>query len=160
VTWQFTIDEPGKRDFYWGKYYSNKDAATRNYENRAAIYYKEYEVFDTDCYNYYSTQRPVDIGTFPKTDNGPVIIVNFDERETVAGENFKAWGYLIYDAPLSEKQMSDYELRAASDNNLSRNAERQSNNKPIAERLREGAEQAAKNNAALPIPAKITDRSR
>lgn len=26
-------------------------------------------------YKYYSTQRPVDIGTFPKTENGPVDIV-------------------------------------------------------------------------------------
>ena len=212
VTWQFTLDELGGRDYYWGNYFSNKDLATRDYERRAESHHKEYELFDADGYNYYSTQRPVDIGTFPKTDNGPVVIVNFDKRENVEGENFKAWGYLIYDAPLTEKQVDDYELRAASDNpyiiklmmeqaqtvgkweemkglpknerftrswtyreyiydsanvspeqmaeryrfaqkELRRFAEKQAVNKPIAERLREGAEQAAEHNAIQPAMA-------
>lgn len=29
---------------------------------------------------------------------------------------FQAWGYLVYDAPLTEKQMGNYELRAAPGN--------------------------------------------
>jgi hypothetical protein len=67
-------------------------------------------------YKYYSTQRPVDIGTFPKTDGGPVRFVNFDKREYMENATFRAWGYLAYDAPLTAKQISGYELRAASGN--------------------------------------------
>ena len=67
-------------------------------------------------YKYYSTQRPVDIGTFPKEPNNPLRFENFDKRENVERGRFRAWGYLIYDAPLTDKQQSDYELRAAPDN--------------------------------------------
>lgn len=65
-------------------------------------------------YKYYSTQRPVDIGTFPKpAGNHPIDIVNFDIRSPVEGGAFLAWGYLLYARPLSVKEMSDYELRPA-----------------------------------------------
>lgn len=67
-----------------------------------------------DGYKYYSTQRPVDILTFPEPpDNKPVEIVNYecDARIPVQGENFRAWGELTYAKPLTEKQMDDYELR-------------------------------------------------
>ena len=38
-------------------------------------------------YKYYSTQRPVDIGTFPKPPhNAPAEIVNYDRRSPVEGE--------------------------------------------------------------------------
>ena len=67
-------------------------------------------------HKYYSTQRPVDIGTFPKTESGPVKIANYDKREWVENATFRAWGHLAYDAPLTQKQMDDYELRAALDN--------------------------------------------
>jgi hypothetical protein len=70
----------------------------------------------TPEYRYYSTQRPVDIGTFPKTDSGPREIVNFDQREPVEPGWYRAWGYLIYSAPLTEKQLNDYELKPAFDN--------------------------------------------
>jgi hypothetical protein len=69
-----------------------------------------------EIFKYYSTQRPVDIGTFPKTGGGPRDIVNFDRREAVEQGRFMAWGYLEYSAPLTEKQMDDYDLRAAPDN--------------------------------------------
>lgn len=69
-----------------------------------------------EVYKYYSTQRPVDIGTFPKTEGGPARIVNFDGRNAVEHGRFRAWGYLLYRAPLTEKQMGDYELRAAPGN--------------------------------------------
>lgn len=68
---------------------------------------------DDNSYKYYSTQRPVDIGTFPKTEHGPVEIVNFDKRESVEQGLFRAWGYLVYNEPLTQKQSDDYELRAA-----------------------------------------------
>ncbi len=115
VTWQFT-EENGERDYYWGHYINSKDAATRDYEFRVSEYKHEYGLSERDVYKYYSTQRPVDIGTFPKTDNGPLYHINYDEREYCENDTFKAWGYLVYDAPLTEKQIDAYELRAASDN--------------------------------------------
>ena len=64
-------------------------------------------------YKYYSTQRPVDIGTFPKSGAEPVNIKNYDSRMVVEGGAFRAWGELSYSIPLTQKQMDDYELRAA-----------------------------------------------
>lgn len=113
VTWQFTEVEKGFRDFYWGHYHSDKDKATRDYEYRIAEYYYDYGLSEKDAYKYYSTQRPVDIGTYPKTENAPIRIINFDSRESVEHNRFMAWGYLIYDAPLTKKQIADYELRPA-----------------------------------------------
>ena len=116
VTWQFTENDDGMRDYYWGHYVSNKDTAVRDYENRIAAFLYNHGESIKDAYKYYSTQRPVDIATYPKTENGPVHFANFDKRETVESGSFKAWGYLIYDAPLTDKQVDDYELRAAHDN--------------------------------------------
>ena len=65
-------------------------------------------------YWYYSTQRPVDIGTFPKPpDNKPVEIHNYDKRQSVENGTMQAWGYLEYAKPLTEKEASDYELKPA-----------------------------------------------
>ena len=51
-------------------------------------------------YKYYSTQRPVDIGTFPKPPhNAPDEIVNYDRRIPVEGGAFLAWGHLTYTRP-------------------------------------------------------------
>ena len=67
---------------------------------------------EQEFYCYYSTQRPVDIGTFPKPPgNAPTEICNFDERIPVEHEAFSAWGVLTYAKPLTEKEISDYELR-------------------------------------------------
>lgn len=118
VTWQFT-EENGKRDYYWGHYTKNADTALKDYDARIEDYQRSYGVSEKavrpapEVYKYYSTQRPVDIGTFPKTENGPAKIINFDKREEVESGRFRAWGYLLYSAPLTQKQMDDYELRAA-----------------------------------------------
>ena len=65
-------------------------------------------------YRYYSTQRPVDIGTFPKpADNKPVEIHNYDSRIPVENGTMLAWGYLEYARPLTEKEARDYELKPA-----------------------------------------------
>ena len=164
VTWQFT-EENGQRDYYWGHYTTNSAAATRDYENRVAEYQHDYGVSEKSAYKYYSTQRPVDIGTFPKTENGPLRLVNFDSREGVEQGQFQAWGYLVYDAPLTEKQISDYELRGASDNPdmkgcIQEQAQSRGERKTIAARLAEGVAQAAKDNAIRPIPEKNTDKNR
>lgn len=68
-------------------------------------------------YKYYSTQRPVDIGTFPEPEgNKPLEITNYDKREPVEGGAMRAWGELTYEKPLTKKQMADYELKPAPDN--------------------------------------------
>lgn len=72
-----------------------------------------------DGYKYYSTQRPVDLLTYPNPpDNQPVEIVNYDcdSRIPVQGELFRAWGELTYRKPLTEKQMEDYELKPSRSN--------------------------------------------
>ena len=69
---------------------------------------------ENGLYRYYSTQRPVDLGTYPKPpDNKPVEIHNYDKRISVEGESMLAWGWLEYPNPLTEKQLSDYELQPA-----------------------------------------------
>ena len=65
---------------------------------------------DTGLYRYYSTQRPVAPGTYP---GKPKEIQNFDNREKVCDGRMEAWGYLDYEKPLTEKQMTDYELKPA-----------------------------------------------
>ncbi len=119
VTWMFTENADGKRDYEWGHYTSNKGKASADFDARVAKYMDDYDVSERkvqpvqETYKYYSTQRPVDIGTFPKTEGGPREIVNFDKREPVEHGRFMAWGYLEYSAPLTKKQMDDYELRPA-----------------------------------------------
>ena len=118
VTWQFT-EQGGKRDYYWGHYFDDRESAERNcadrmgeHMNRFSAEFRQLEV--PGLYKYYSTQRPVDIGTFPKPrDNQPDEIVNFDRRVPVEGGAFLAWGYLTYTKPLTRREASDYELRPA-----------------------------------------------
>ena len=101
---------------------SNGDVVVLCSNGKAAAYYIngagyiEAPEFLNAPFKYYSTQRPVDIGTFPKTENGPVHIVNFDKREYVENASFRAWGFLAYDAPLTVKQLENYELRPVSGN--------------------------------------------
>jgi len=163
VTWKFN-EENGRKDYYWGHYKNDLETATRDYEIRIAEYQGQYKVSEKGAYKYYSTQRPVDINTFPKTENGPIRIANFDVRESVESGSFKAWGFLIYDAPLTEKQIADYELRAAPDNpDILKDFEKvvteavceeidaefaEEQKTSIYEQMEKGAVQAAKDNAA------------
>lgn len=80
---------------------------------RAAVHSPDAGLQESGLYRYYSTQRPIAPGTFPKGQNAPVNIVNFDERSPVDGGQTQAWGYLEYPKPLTEKQAADYELRPA-----------------------------------------------
>ena len=113
VTWQFTQDENGTKDYYWGHYFSEEYSATKDFVNRVTDYMNNFEGAEHKTYRYYSTQRPIDIGTFPKPDGDPLSIVCFNTRTPVENGNFVAWGYIEYAKPLTEKQASDYELRAA-----------------------------------------------
>ena len=63
---------------------------------------------------YFSTQRPLTPGAFPKpSDNKVVTVENFD---TYDGRMFcpavgrLAYGYIDYENPLTAEQVSDYEL--------------------------------------------------
>lgn len=122
VTWQFT-DDAGKRDYYWGHYHGDDVAAAeRDYSTRTRDYLKDTEVkiVQTEApglYKYYSTQRPVDLGTFPKpAGNAPDEIVNYDGRIRVENDTRLAWGHLTYSKPLTAAEQQSYELRPSRDN--------------------------------------------
>ena len=102
VTWQFTEGENGHRDYYWGRYGTSQAWAQRDFDRRVDDYQQLYhaavkhtELGPEGVYRYYSTQRPVDIGTYPKLpDNQPLSIVNYDDdrRRPVADGRLMAWG--------------------------------------------------------------------
>ncbi len=69
-------------------------------------------------YKYYSLERPISIGTYPKNkDNKMIAFENFEnnsrciKKEICDSNNiFMAWGYLLFEKPLTDKEISDYEL--------------------------------------------------
>ena len=174
VTWMFFEDENGERSYEWGHYTTNRQNAESDYHARISKYVLDNGVTERatapalETYKYYSTQRPVDIGTFPKFGNEPIRIENFDNRIPVEDGAFRAWGYLEYSAPLTEKQADDYELRAAPDNpdikavmaNRAPDTDKYSAPKRISDQLKDGADRAAIDNAALPKPGKNIEKDR
>lgn len=122
VTWACYDDEHGVRQYEWGHYGSDRAAREADLDDRVREYQQFYkvEIDHTEApglYKYYSTQRPVDVGTFPKPPrNAPDEIVNYDLRIPVEDGAFQAWGHLTYTRPLSNEQMRDYELRPFRDN--------------------------------------------
>lgn len=56
---------------------------------------------------YYLTQRPPAPGTFP---GKPANIKTYDERKYVSEIGRRAWGWVEYREPLTEKQADEYEL--------------------------------------------------
>lgn len=67
-------------------------------------------------FRYYSTERPIVPGTYPKPiDNPAMLIHNFGNREYVGKIGRKAWGYVEYENPLTDKQTEAFELIPASD---------------------------------------------
>ena len=121
-----TEGENGHRDYYWGRYGNSQAWAQRDFDRRVDDYQQLYhaavkntELGPEGVYRYYSTQRPVDIGTYPKPpDNQPLSIVNYDDdrRRPVADGRLMVWGELTYAKPLTEKQIEDYELKPAPGN--------------------------------------------
>ena len=67
-------------------------------------------------YLYYSIRRPIDIGTFPRTDGGPIHVQNYDWRTWVENSTLRVWGFLEYTMPLTEEHLQRFELHAASGN--------------------------------------------
>lgn len=63
---------------------------------------------------YYSTQRPIGLGTYPKPQENKVIeIKNFDKKEKIEKENISAYGYIKYEKPLMPAAAKTYELTLA-----------------------------------------------
>ena len=58
-------------------------------------------------YKYYTKRRPPDIGTIPKDF---VDIKNYGERKPVMASGMQAWGEVVYNRKLTEKEINDYEL--------------------------------------------------
>ena len=96
-----------------GNYSNDRKSAERNcadrmgeHMNRFSAEFRQLEV--PGLYKYYSTQRPVDIGTFPKPrDNQPDKIVNFDWRVPVEGDAFLFWDCPTYTKPLARKEAAE-----------------------------------------------------
>lgn len=124
AVWTFTQTAFG-RDYYWKACYESRDAAEEVFQKRAEHYRVLYGMQEKTehstkvFYRYYSTQRPVDIATFPRPEgNSPIMLVNYDEdrRRPVAGGRLCAWGEILYLYPLTQEQAADYELMPAPDN--------------------------------------------
>lgn len=174
ATWYFTENKGGERDYFRIHECMNRPVAEQDFYKRVDNYKIVYKVQEKtegqesgEYYRYYSTQRPVDIGTFPNTTENPVFeVANYDgdSRQYVAGGQVCAWGEVTYKKPLTEKQIDDYELLAAPDNpdiaDKAHAAEKRGERKSIAAKLAEGAAQAAKDNAARPAAEKNTDKDR
>lgn len=62
------------------------------------------------CMRYYSTQRPLGPGTFPKQD-GSETITNFDRKIYCEEIGRDAWGFAEYKTPISEEAARSYELK-------------------------------------------------
>lgn len=60
------------------------------------------------AYKYYSLQRPVSIGTYPK--QGMIEFKNYDERMYVPEICRKAWGELWYERRLENDEAWSYDL--------------------------------------------------
>ena len=131
--------------------------AERDLLNRAEDYQRRYHVqeveqaSDKETYLYYSTQRPIDIDTYPNSYfNRPVHMDLYFTRQQVPGEAFQAWGAITYAHPLTEREMQDYELRPAHDNPEGREPvpERGAAKKPpIAEQMKEAGRKAREQRA-------------
>jgi len=69
---------------------------------------------ETKTYRYYSLQRPVMPGSYPK--NATVInINNYDDRTLIDDIGRLAWGYIEYSEPLTKQACNDYELEPSRD---------------------------------------------
>lgn len=67
-------------------------------------------------YKYYSSERPVMPGSFPKPQGNTVLnIENFNDRSYVGKIGREAWGFIEYEKPISPVLLDDFELVAASD---------------------------------------------
>ena len=59
-------------------------------------------------YRYYILNRPVSIGTQPM--RGFVSFENYDQRTFIPQIGREAWGSILYDRELTDKEVREYEL--------------------------------------------------
>ena len=96
VTWACYDDKDGLRQYEWGHYGNDRTAMEQDFTDRVQDYQRIYNVGirQTEApglYKYYSTQRPVDIGTFPKPPYNKLDeIFNYDQRVPVENGSFLA----------------------------------------------------------------------
>lgn len=105
---------PGGLGFRWhnqGKYWFAKQTPERLEFARRMAGMEAEKAPEADTYRYWSTQRPVDLGTYPKAGGAFIGFENFERRQAVEDGSFMAWGWLDYSRPLTEKELADYELR-------------------------------------------------
>ncbi len=63
---------------------------------------------------YYSTQRPIMPGSFPKPEGNKILkIHNFNERTYCRELGRDCWGYIDYEKPLTRYDCDSYELITA-----------------------------------------------
>ena len=86
---------------------------------------------DKQLYRYYLTQRPPAPGAIPR---GSKNTVSFDTKQEVDG--LEVWGYVEYDKPLTEQQISDYELTELTDDLKDYLAKQKEKNKQVDEHKR------------------------
>lgn len=60
-------------------------------------------------FRYFSTQRPVAPGTFPKKLGCE--ISNYPQKIYIDGLGFYAWGHIDYNEPLNDTEIEEYELK-------------------------------------------------
>lgn len=124
--WHYTIMSDGQKNFYDVTPCKGILTPEKEFEKFLSAYDYVYKIPKLaegqklpamNYYRYYSTQQPVDIGTFPKSPGCiPIEIANYEKRMLVENSTIKAWGELIYQKPLTEKQVADYELKPAPNN--------------------------------------------
>ncbi len=62
-------------------------------------------------YRYYSTQRPLWPGAFPRSAENKVAgITDYDRRTFIEELGREAWGCINYERPLAPEDVRDYEL--------------------------------------------------
>lgn len=64
-----------------------------------------------DRYRYYSTQRPVSPGTYPKPQGNEVLAIeNYSSPSYITEIGRKAWGYIEYKLKVADILLNDFEL--------------------------------------------------
>lgn len=71
---------------------------------------------------YYSTYRPVGPGTYPRKD-GRETIHNFDNKTYCKEIGREAWGYIDYPEPLTDEEISEYELMQSKEQAIQQGAD-------------------------------------
>lgn len=61
-----------------------------------------------EWYLYYTPHRPPAPGTIPK--DGLLAVFTYKTRKAISEHCIMAWGHVEYNRPLTEKEISDYEL--------------------------------------------------